>query len=248
MEQLSKARIKLIHSLQHKKFRLKYDKFIVEGLKITKELLAEYSNIVESIYISNSDYQSLLAALAGEERICLISPSEMKSISQMSTPPGVLSVCRLPEIPEMQKDLSGKKIFYLDGVRDPGNLGTILRIADWFGMEDMLLSPDCADVFNPKVIQASMSSFLRVKTHVLDHQSLILLTGALYVCHMGGKDIRSMPPPAEGVFVLGNESNGVSEFILNKAREVIAVSGEKSLGAESLNVASVAAIVGAWLQ
>ena len=248
MEQLSKARIKLIHSLQHKKYRLKYDKFIVEGLKITKELIREHQNIVESIYISDPDYQSILSKSGPSDRICLISTQEMKSISQMITPPGVLVVCTLPAVREIPDDISGKTIFYLEGIRDPGNLGTILRLADWFGMDMAFLSPDCVDVYNHKVIQASMSSFLRVHTYEVDQEKLFACGSPIYVCDMGGEDINRLPAPSEGIFVLGNESQGVSESLRNKAHKIIAVSGQRSLGAESLNVASVGAIVGAWLQ
>lgn len=248
MEQLSKARIKLIHSLQHKKYRLKYDKFIVEGLKITKELIAEHQNMVESIYISNPDYQSILTDSAISDRVCQVSPQEMRSISEMVTPPGVLAVCQLPAARAMPNDISGKRMFYLEGIRDPGNMGTILRLADWFGMEHVLISPDCVDVYNQKVIQASMSSFLRVQTHEVEVHTLPTLNSPVYVCDMDGVAIHTFAPPLEGIFVLGNESQGVSEELKTRADKVISISGEKSLGAESLNVASVAAIIGAWLQ
>ncbi len=248
MEQLSKARIKLIHSLQHKKYRLKYDKFIVEGLKITKELLAGHQNMVESIYISNPDYQSILIEYGKDDQILSVSPQEMKSISQLATPPGILTLCKLPPVEELPKDINGKKIFYLEGIRDPGNLGTILRVADWFGMEYAFLSPDCADVYNQKVIQSSMSSFLRVKTCEVDLQQIISLNFPVYACDMGGEDIQKQAPPAEGIFVLGNESQGISPDSRQNAKKIFAVSNQQSLGAESLNVASVAAIVGAWLQ
>ncbi len=247
MEQLSKARIKLIHSLQHKKYRLKYDKFIVEGLKITKELVEEHQNIVESVYISNPDYQSLLVEWGLKVQINLLSEREMKLISQMSTPPGILCVCTLPAIHEIPEVLTGRKIFYLDAVRDPGNLGTILRVADWFGMAYIFLSPDCVDIYNPKVVQASMTSFLRVKVCEVDPSDLMNLGSTLYVCDMDGTDIGQLPHPKEGIFVLGNEARGVSDAIQASTQNVIAISKRQSLGAESLNVASVAAILGAWL-
>lgn len=248
MEQLSKARIKLLHSLQHKKYRLKYDKFIVEGLKIIKELVAEHQNIVESVYISNPDYQSVLSFPDLELAITLITPEEMKGISQMVTPPGALAVCKIPSEVPLPEQISGKVLFYLDAIRDPGNMGTILRNADWFGMEYVILSPDCTDIYNHKVIQASMGSALRVKTCVMDADKLHTLGTPLYVCDAGGESIGHADPPREGIFVLGNESQGVSAALRKQAANVYAVSGAKSLGAESLNVASVSAIVGAWLQ
>src|SRR5687767_4299958 len=129
MEPLSKARIKFIQSLQHKKFRLKYDKFIVEGLKINSELIKEKKDLIEEIYISNPDYQLILENIINPELLCIITPQQMHQISQMITPPGVLSVCKLPDPSHLPEDISGKRIFYLDSIRDPGNLGTIFRIA-----------------------------------------------------------------------------------------------------------------------
>ncbi len=248
MELLSKAQIKLIQSLQHKKYRLKYDKFIVEGPKICKELLAEQQNIVECVYVSSTDYQSILINALGEERICIITPQQMKAISQMTTPPGVLALCRIPKTHEPPSDVSGEKLFYLEGIRDPGNLGTILRIADWFGMPWVFMSPDCVDIYNHKVIQASMGSALRVKVCIIDIELLIeSLQIDLYACDMKGQNYHAISPPSEGILVLGNESKGVSDSVKQKVKALISIPGDRSQGAESLNVASVAAIMGAWL-
>lgn len=247
MEPLSKARIKLIQSYQHKKFRQKYDKFIVEGLKITRELLTERPSIIEEVYISNPDYQSILQEIIDVERLCQVTPQQMHQISQMSTPPGVLAVCSLPHEASLPESISGKRIFYLDSIRDPGNLGTILRIADWFGLDFVILSPDCVDIYNHKVLQASMGSALRVKTTTLDTVGLMSIgDGKLYVCDAGGKNINTIEPPKEGIIVLSNESLGVSSEIMHQVKEVLAIPGDRSLGAESLNVASAAAIVAAW--
>ena len=173
MEPLSKARIKLIQSFQHKKFRQKYDKFIVEGLKITRELITEQPSMIEAVYISNPDYQSILEEIIEVERLSRVTPQQMHQISQMSTPPGVLAVCSLPHEASLPESISGKRMFYLDSIRDPGNLGTILRIADWFGLDFVILSPDCVDIYNHKVLQASMGSALRVKTTTLDTVGLM---------------------------------------------------------------------------
>ena len=247
MEPFSKARIKLIQSLQHKKYRQKYDKFIVEGLKITRELILERLSIVESVYISNPDYQAILENLIEADRVCQVTPQQMHQISQMSTPPGVLAVCALPPEIHLPEHVDDLRIFYLDSIRDPGNLGTILRISDWFGLDYVILSPDCVDIFNHKVLQASMGSALRVKTCVLDKVELLAFgEGKIYVCDAEGKDIFTTTPPQGAIIVLGNESLGVSGEIAHQVKEVFAIPGDKSLGAESLNVASAAAIVAAW--
>ena len=247
MEMMSKARIKFIQALQHKKYRLKYDNFIVEGLKITRELLQEQSHLVEEIYLSNPDYLNTLTPHIVDQPVQIISPQVMHQVSQMTTPPGVLAVCRLPEAFHLPENLQGLKLFYLDSIRDPGNLGTIIRIADWFGLDYVLMSPDCVDVFNHKVLQASMGSALRVKCVELDKTALLSLQGTrIYICDADGKHIDNITPPADGILVLGNESLGVSGDIMHQVEEVFAISNARSLGAESLNVASAAAIMAHW--
>ena len=176
-----------------------------------------------------------------------ITPQQMHQISQMTTPPGVLCVCKLPPQLSFPDQLSGKKIFYLDAIRDPGNLGTILRIADWFGLDFVAFSPDCVDVFNHKVLQASMGSALRVPSCEVTREELLLREHAvLIISDAAGKNIYQMTPPGEGVIILGNESLGVSGDFMHKVKEVIAIPSSRSRGAESLNVASAAAVIASW--
>jgi TrmH family RNA methyltransferase len=247
MEALSKARIQYIQALQHKKYRLKYDKFIVEGLKISIDIIRENSQTIEEIYVSNPDYQPILENSIKPEMLHVISPQHMHQISQMTTPPGVLCVCRIPPAPMFPDQLSGQKIFYLDAIRDPGNLGTILRIADWFGLDFVGLSPDCVDIFNHKVLQASMGSALRVPSCEVMREELLLKENAvLIISDASGKNIYQTPPPDEGVVILGNESLGVSGDFMHRVKEIIAIPSSRSRGAESLNVASAAAVIASW--
>ena len=204
-------------------------------------------HIVQDVYISNPDYQSILEQVLNPDDISVVTPQQMHQISQMTTPPGVLSVCRLPEEDHLPDNINGLKMFYLDAIRDPGNLGTIFRIADWFGLDFVICSPDCVDVFNHKVLQASMGSALRVKTCVLEKEELLEKGGDhLFICDADGKNINTTNPPADGIMILGNESLGVSDDIMQKVKEQFAIPGDRSLGAESLNVASAAAIIAAW--
>ncbi|MEP6647046.1 MAG: TrmH family RNA methyltransferase [Saprospiraceae bacterium] len=247
MEPLSKAKVKIIQSLQHKKFRLKYDKFIVEGLKITSELIRDKRQIVQEVYISNPDHVAILGNHMSSEAIGVITPQQMHQISQMTTPPGVLAICQLPEEDHLPEDINGMRIFYLDAIRDPGNLGTILRIADWFGLDFVICSPDCVDIFNHKVLQASMGSALRVRSCEVSREELISKAGdRLYICDTNGKNINDLKAPDDGILILGNESLGISDDMKDRAKERYTVPGDRSHGAESLNVASAAAILAAW--
>lgn len=171
----------------------------------------------------------------------------MHHISQMTTPPGVLTICHtLPEV-FVPDALEGKKIFYLDSIRDPGNLGTILRIADWFGLDFVIYSPDCVDIYNHKVLQSSMGSALRIPTCEMSKEELLMrMDDQLYVCDTDGTSIYNINPPLTGIIVLGNESLGVSDELMHKVKTKIAIPGDRSLGAESLNVASAAAIIASW--
>lgn len=211
------------------------------------ELIKEKEQIIEEIYVSNPDYQSILQNTVSPELLCLITPQQMSQISQMTTPPGVLSICSLPEPHFLPGDISGLRIFYLDAIRDPGNFGTILRIADWFGLDYVVSSTDSVDIYNHKVLQGSMGSALRVKSCELSKEELLTRKiDHLFICDTKGHNIFEIEPPSDGIIVFGNESFGVSEVFVHRNKKVIAIPGDKSLGAESLNVASAAAVIGAW--
>src|SRR5690606_16406542 len=154
-----------------------------------------------------------------------------------------------PERQTSPDNLTGLKVFYLDGIRDPGNLGTILRIADWFGLDWVLMSPDSVDLYNPKVLHASMGSVFRVKSAIVEPMELRQLSGVrLFVCDTNGKNIYNITNPIDGILILGNEASGVSHELKLSASDVLSIPGERSLGAESLNVATAAAILAAWWQ
>lgn len=224
---------------------------------MTSELLRDRNEIIEHIYVSNPEYQIQLENIASHEKLSVISEQEMKQISLMTTPPGVLAICKIPSAAPLPDSFKGMHIFYLDAIRDPGNLGTIFRIADWFGLDFLICSTDCVDVYNPKVLQASMGSALRVKYIELSREEFLdrlKITeidtqskfGNVFVCDMNGESIFNLSPPDDAVIILGNESNGAStEF--NNAGKSISIPGN-SLGAESLNVAVAAGIMAAWLR
>ena len=243
MEPLSKARIKFIQSLQHKKFRQKYDKFIVEGLKINMELIREKKHLFEAIYVSNPDYLAILENIVNPELLSTVTPQQMSQISQMVTPPGVLAVCELPEADHLPEDLRGLKLFYLDAVRDPGNLGTIIRCADWFGIDQVICSTDTADIYNPKSVQASMGSVARVKVYYTDLVQVLSANEQLYslAAALDGKDIRDVPPLKEGLIIIGNESKGIRSNVLALAKQRITIPGDGK--AESLNAAIATGII-----
>jgi TrmH family RNA methyltransferase len=240
---ISKNRIKLIRSLQLKKYRQKYNKFICEGGKISEEVLRDSPELIDTLYGTDRFVEKLQDS--SSVAVEIVTENELKSISALDVNHDCLLICNIPE-QSKEPDRLPKMTFYLDNVRDPGNLGTIMRLCDWFGMHTLFLSEGCADHFNPKVIQASMGSFLRIKIikETFDKTRNRYLSGNIAIADLRGKDYRSYEPTDPLLVVLGNESNGVSSDISSKIENRITIPGA-SHRVESLNVAVSASILAA---
>lgn len=233
---LSKNQIKLINSLQQKKYRNKNNLFIVEGVKAVNEFLN--SDFVAHKLFCTQDFEHGLLSTKIQE----VSILELKKISNFTSPNEVLG---LFEIPLKQKVLLDKFTLVLDGLNDPGNLGTIIRICDWFGVEQLLCSNDTVDCFNPKVVQSTMGSLTRVSIVYANIESFISKTNLpVYTAMMKGENIYKSVLPKNAVLVMGNEANGVSEPInkLVSNKLTIPKFGNEQL-TESLNVATATAIL-----
>ena len=233
---ISKNQVKVITSLSQKKYRQKHNLFIAEGIKVVNELLNS-SFEVELIFCTN-DFQTTLP----ENKITRVSETELKKISTLKSPNKVLSLFKIPEEKPIQN--SGL-ILALDAINDPGNLGTIIRLCDWFGIAQLICSKDTVDCYNQKVVQASMGSLTRIKIQYLDlknyfSESLL----PTFIADMNGENVYQTVLPKEGILILGNEANGVSEEIKKKIKHKISIPrfGETQK-TESLNVATAAAIL-----
>lgn len=242
LNMLSRAQIKTIRSLRHKKYRQKFGRFIAEGVKVVDELLKSDIRVEKIFALENRVNVFSLAEARSKPELVSVTEKELKQISSLETPQQVLAVCIIPS-ERAEPLLTGKVSLMLEAVRDPGNLGTIIRIADWFGIENVICSPDCVDVFNPKVVQATMGSVARVKVSAHDLSTIIgnNKTLPLYAATLNGKDIASFPKIGEGLLLLGNESHGLSENLLAQSDHKITI---PRIGkAESLNVAVAAGII-----
>lgn len=233
---LSKSQIKLIKSLSQKKFRNTHGFFVVEGIKGIREFLNSDFELV-SIYSTGERFE------VQEGLFNLIDERELKKISSLKTPQKALAVFKIPD--NNQLDFEGL-IVALDGVRDPGNLGTIIRLCDWFGIETLICSNDTVDCYNPKVVQASMGSLTRVNIKYLDLEEF--LSGQTQVPVLGtmleGRDVYSSSLPNRAIVVLGNEANGISKEIGLLLDDKITIPQfGKVQETESLNVATATAIV-----
>ena len=232
---LSKGQIKLINSLSQKKYRQKNALFIAEGIKVIKELLN--SNFKLERLFSEADL-----FFTDKDKIQLLETNELKKITKLTSSQTALA---LFEIPQVQPKITEDFIVALDGVRDPGNLGTIIRLCDWFGVKQLLCSEDTVDCYNPKVIQATMGSIARVEVVYGNLATEISkLNIPVYGTFMNGENIYESEVAEKGVLILGNEANGISEEIerLTTSKISIPQFGDNNK-TESLNVATATAIL-----
>lgn len=232
---LSKNQIKLITGIQHKKYRNEYQLFIAEGVKVIQELLNS-SFILEHLFETEAVFKQVKAS-----QKTLIKEQEMKRITALSSASSCLAIFKIP--PPATIDTKGL-IVALDDIRDPGNLGTIIRLCDWFGVTQLICSRETVDVFNPKVIQATMGSITRVKVNYLDLKDYVLQSSLpVYGTFMNGKSVYEQALPKDALLILGNEANGISDEIEKMIKNRIAIPrfGEIQK-TESLNVASATAI------
>lgn len=232
---LTNSDTKLINSLVKKKFRQKYNKFVVEGVKIIDELLKSPYKI-EKIYTTSTIFDTKQV-----EQV-LVSENELKKISQLVQPNTALALCEIPK--ENILNLNGL-VLALDDIRDPGNLGTIIRLADWFGVEQIICSRETVDLYNPKVIQATMASFTRVRVNYVDLKEVFSeYKNPIIGTFMDGKNVYESAFQNEAILLMGNEANGISEELAPYITEKITIPRfGKSQQTESLNVAMATGIL-----
>ncbi len=233
---VSKNQIKLITSLQQKKYRKQEQLFFAEGVKVVQELLNSNFEL-QDLFTTNQDFLTV-----SKDKVHAISDTELKKISALTTPNTCLAVFKMPK----SKDLVEKGLIVaLDDVRDPGNLGTIIRLCDWFGIETLFCSEESVDIFNPKVVQATMGSISRVNVVYGNLEAFLTKTKLpVFGTFMDGKNIYQEKLPNEGVIIMGNEANGISDAIEKLVSERIAIPRFGNLQVtESLNVATATAII-----
>ncbi len=232
---LSKSQIKLITSLKQKKYREKHQLFAAEGKKTIFELL--HSNLqLHQLYTTSLEFR------VSENLFTQISENELKKISFFKTPNTALAVFKIPKSDQINFD---NLIVALDNVSDPGNLGTIIRLCDWFGVKDLVCNLDTVDCYNPKVIQATMGSITRVNV-TYQNLSDLLATKELHKfgAFMDGENVYEANLPNTGILILGNEAKGISRDIESKINQRLSIPRFGDLqSTESLNVANATAIL-----
>jgi TrmH family RNA methyltransferase len=239
---ISKSDIKYIQSLAHKKFRDEERLFIVEGVKMVEELISSASDNIDRVFATKNWVERQLPNTVVTKLTVVIEEHELAKISQHKTPNEVLALVKFPKF-QNEYNTDNKLTLVLDQIQDPGNLGTIIRTCDWFGINQIVCSLDTVDNYNPKVIQSAMGSILHVE---VIYRSLPTFLSTvqdipIYAAVLNGKSIHDIAIAKPSLLLIGNESNGISKEVLAFATEKITI---PKLGqAESLNAAIASGII-----
>ena len=246
---LSRSKIKFILSLQKRKAREEHRMFIAEGDKIVKEIIA--SGFPVKSLICKPEYLAVIPVAAREmiEEIIPVKYEELKQLSNLTTPHNAMAVIRMPDYRMDLDEMLQEIVPALDFIQDPGNMGTIIRAAAWFGIKNIICSLNCVDIYNPKVIQATMGAFLNVKVHYCDLPeflgSVIKKKVPVFGTVLNGKSIYEHDLGGKGIILIGNESKGISEELMTFVTDRITIPKfcDEKYGIESLNAGMAASII-----
>ena len=248
---ITKNDIKFIQSLKQTKFRKENKMFVVEGNKLVSELLASDFK-VEDILVTETWLEKFPEMAASLNSYEIVNTKQMEQMSSMVTPPGIIATAHTPSYNINPKDAENEFILALDGINDPGNLGTMIRTADWFGINKIVCSNDCADAWQAKTIQSTMGSIFRIKVIETDLKEFLLETKnsatPIYGALMEGENIFTKNiEKRNGIIIIGSESHGIRKDVLPLVTSPIHIPRGKGSQTESLN-ASVAAAIFMWEQ
>lgn len=246
---LSKNKIRFILSLQKRKVREEYRMFIAEGDKIVKEIID--SGFPVKSLICKPEYLAGIPVSAREkiEEIIPVKYEELKQISSLTTPHNAMAVIRMPDYSLDMDEILLEIVPVLDFIQDPGNMGTIIRAAAWFGIKNIVCSLNCVDFYNPKVIQATMGAFLNVKVHYCDLpdflETVMKKEVPVFATVLNGKSIYEHQLGSRGIILIGNESKGISEKLFTYVTDRITIPKfcDAKYGIESLNAGMAASVV-----
>jgi len=244
---LSKNKIKLIRSLDQKKNRLATGLFFAEGKKLVLDLLqSDYA--VSEVYCT-SNFAAEVTIYKPGLNIEIVDMDGLTRISFLKTTPEIVALCEIPKSVILWDEICNNLTLVLDEIQDPGNLGTIVRLADWFGIRNIICSENCADIYNPKVIQATMGAFTRVKVHYVSLTGFLeqakLLSIPVYGAFLEGENLYQCELTENGLIVMGNEGNGISDVVSHSISRKINIPSfpPGDLTSESLNVAVATSVI-----
>ena len=239
---LNKSTVKLVQSLKQQKYRKEHQLFVVEGRKMVEELLQSH---LETLCLFATE-RFLLDYELQDERLEVATEVQMAQMSGLDTPPGILAVASIPE-QRLALPLTEPMTLVLDGIANPGNLGTIIRTAEWFGIKQIVCSEDCVELWNPKVIQATMGSIFRMSIAYTDLESLLKDLKqegkSVYGALLEGENLFRMERWTEGAVVIGSESHGIRKHLLPYITQPITIPRAAGSLTESLNASMATGII-----
>jgi len=241
---LSQNQVKLIRSLGQKKFRQKYQYFVAEGSKICIDALRSSYDVINIYALAEWISNNTTELQQYTDRIIQINPKQLKQISYLKTPSEVLMVLRIPQDSKNVYDITSGLHFYLDGIQNPGNMGTIIRIADWFGFNSVIASENSVDFYNEKTIQATMGAFSNmrlIRSNLNDLNNLS--TANIITSAINADSVYQLDIPPDAVIVIGNEGSGISKEILSLSTMSVYIPAHKSSKSDSLNASVSAGIL-----
>lgn len=239
---LSKAKIKYIRSLELKKFRNEYKTFVAEGNKLVADMLPFFDC---ELLIAKPSWMATQGDISAKE-LLVADEGDIEKISFFKSPQDVMAVFHQPVYKIEDVNPETNLVLVLDGVQDPGNLGTIIRLADWFGVKHIVCSLDTADIFNPKTVQATMGALSRIEVHYTDLTTYLpLQKSPIYGTYLDGDNLYSMELSESGIIIMGSEGNGIRQEITPFVTQKIYIPNfpANQQTTESLNVAIATAIV-----
>ncbi len=243
---ITSNKLKFLKSLQQKKHRDKENKFIIEGYKMVEEVLRYHKDDIIELF-ATSDFLNIHPEIS-HHNFTILTTAEAKKISSLKTPPSILALVKmfLPEKPDLSSE--NDLILCLDAIRDPGNLGTIIRLADWFGIKNIVCSTDSVDCYNPKVIQATMGAVFRTRIFYTKLSPFLTegrLSGyEIAGATLDGKDIYKSSLKQKTMLVMGNESNGISPNVKTALTQQIYIPAfSNHQRTESLNVSIATSVI-----
>lgn len=244
---LSKAKIKLINSLKLSKYRREHKLFLAEGSINVLDFLQGEIKVVE--LFGTSEWLEKHADKIRNIEVSSVTQKEFEKITALKTPSEVLALLAIPEYPEFDLKTIHDLVLMLDDIKDPGNLGTIIRTADWFGIRQIICSPETVDAYNPKVVQASMGSLARVEVHYMELSKILKTKSAdipVFGALLEGKPLTECKETKKGIILIGSEAHGISEKLIpfiDEKLTIPAFQGASSAKAESLNASIATAII-----
>ena len=239
---LSKNQIKSLRALQRKKERLHTGFYVVEGKKIVQEIIDSTDDWVE-LYATKS-WLEQYPEYASLDNVFEITDKDLAQISSFKTPNEVMLLLKQKAEVDFLEVHTTDIVLALDGIKDPGNMGTIIRLADWFGVGHILCTTDSVDQYNPKVVQSAMGSIRRVNLHYGDLVDMLsqLESHKIYACDLNGSSIYDTSFKEKAILIMGSESHGISKEVRNIVDHIITIPSVSNTGIDSLNVASATAI------